>query len=122
MSYNLRKGKSFVYLQYPTVGESMGAEAFQAEVTDDILVFRLKVKPVDSNQKMDEDHLHEMELLSITVDDDSIISKFMEFVKSKSFSVFHLEVLSRGECLVFNVVEEPSRLNGLTFNIENKVS
>lgn len=122
MINNLRKGYSSVYLQYPTVGETMGAEEFQAEVKDEILTFRFKIKPVDSNQRMDEEHIHEMELTSVTIDDDYIISKFIQFIEPKIILVFHLEIVSSGKRLLFNVAEGPSRLNGLTFNIESKIS
>ncbi|NQV12548.1 hypothetical protein HQ524_04245 [Candidatus Uhrbacteria bacterium] len=121
ITMNLRKGHSSVYLQYPTVGESMGAEMFEVVVRDDVLIFRFKVKPVDSNQKSDEDHLHEMELSSVTVDDDYIINKFTDFIQSKTISAFHLEITSRGKCLVFNIAEGPGRINGLTLNIERKI-
>ena len=122
MISSLRKGSSSVYFQYESTGESMGAEEFEAEVKNNILIFRFKVKPVDSNQREDEEHLHEMELLSVTVDDDYIITRFIDFIKNKSIEGFHVEVFSRGKRLVFSVSEGPSKLNGLTFNIENKVS
>lgn len=122
MALSLRKGSSSVYLQYEVTGESMGAKEFEAEIKNNILIFRFKVNPVDSNQRDDEDHLHEMELKSVTVDDDYIITKFIDFIKNKSVEGFNLEIISRGRSLVFNVAEGPSKLNGLTFNIENKIS
>lgn len=118
----LRKGHSSVYLQYQTVGESMGAEGFETEVKEGVLIFSFRLKPVDSNQESDEGHLHEMKLLSVTVDDDYVINKFTDFVKSKSISAFHLEIGSRGERLLFNVAQGSGKLNGLTFNIENRIS
>ena len=122
MVSSLRKGSSSVYFQYENTGESMGANEFEAEIKNNILIFRFNVKPVDSNQREDEDHLHEMELLSVTVDDDYIITRFIDFIKNKNVDGFHMEIMSRGKRLVFVVAEGPSKLNGLTFNIENKVS
>jgi hypothetical protein len=119
---NLRKGHSSVYFQYPTVGESMGAEMFEVEIKNSVLIFKFTVKPVDSNQISDEAHLHEMELSSVTIDDDYIISKFINFIKTKTISAFHLEIISRGKKLIFNVAQGPGRINGLSFNIENKIN
>ena len=122
MAFILRKGSSSIYFQYETTGESIGVVETEVEIVNRDLVFRCKVSPVDSNQKMDEDHLHEMELKSITLGDDYMITKFVEFCENKIISAFKVEILSRGKHLVFNVSEGPSKINGLTFSFESKNS
>ena len=122
MIINLRKGHSPVYLQFPHVGGSIGAEAFQAEMKDDILVFSFKLNPVDGNQSDDENHLHDDDLQSVTIDDEYVITNFAKYADSKTFSALHLDILSRGIHFVFNCTGEPSKMDGLIFKIENKVS
>ena len=122
MASSLRKGHSSVYLQYEHVGESMGAEKFETESNNGTLIFRFRINPVDSNQRDDEAHLHEYKLQSITVYDDHIITKFINFIKNKHASEFRVEIVSQGKCLEFSIAEGPSQLNGLTFQIENEVS
>lgn len=122
MKLSLRKGYSSVYLQYEHTGESIGAELFEASIDQDVAVFSFKLKPIDSNQKSDEDNLHELELESATIDDDHIITKFADFFKSKSFDLFQMHIQSKGKLLKFDVAQEVGKLNGLTFNVSNKNS
>ena len=122
MFINLRKGHSSVYLKHPNVGGSIRADAFRAEVKDDVLTFSFKLLPLDDNETEDENNFHELDLQSVTVDDDYIVTDFTRFAESKSFSALHLNILSRGISFVFNCTGEPSKMDGLTFNIENKVS
>ncbi len=122
MITSLRKGSSSVYLEYENAGESIGADKFEVEVKDDILIFRFHLTPVDSNQKDDEGHLHEMDLLSVTVDDDYIITRFIDYIQNKRIYGFGVEIISCGKRLVFSVAEGPSKLNSLTFNINHEVS
>jgi len=62
---SLRKGSSSVYLQYANVGDSIEAEKFDIGLLDGALVLAFTLRPVDSNQREDEDHLHKMRLLSV---------------------------------------------------------
>lgn len=100
----------------------MGADEFEVEIDNDILTLRFKVKPVGENQRDDEEHLHEMQLLSVTIDDDYIITRFIDYVKNNIVSELCIEIISRKKCLAFSVDEGASKLNALTFNIKAKTS
>ncbi len=122
MIENLRKGHSFVYLEYPNVGETMGAEKFEGEIKEGILLLRFKLRAAGQGQKMDEDHLHRLELQSVTIDDDYIVTRLKEFAESSTFSAFHLEIISHGKHMVFSGKAETSKRNGLKFSVESRIS
>jgi len=87
MSYkSLRKGSSLVYFQYPNVGGDIYADRFEVELHNYVATLRFRIKPSDSNQKDDEEHLHEYSLQSVRLDDKYIINHLGNFLKNKSVS------------------------------------
>jgi hypothetical protein len=102
---SLRKGYESTYLQYANGGESMGAEKYEAEIVENAVVLRFTLRPVDSNQKSDEEHLHTQPLVSIQIMDELIIEKFDRFcaARAKGIPNRKLEIISRGKTLGFDI-------------------
>lgn len=119
MSTSLRKGNSSVYLQYENTGESMGAKLFEASINDSIATISFTLDPVDSNQRSDEDNIHEMDLKSVTFDDDLIIAKIPAFFESKEFVEFQLHIISREKLLKFLVTPGGGKPGGLVFSVSH---
>lgn len=108
MIRSLRKGRSSIYIQHPSTGHSIGAEKYESEIADDKAIFRLTLKPVDSNQRSDEEYFHTDQLVSVSIDDSIVIKGFGEHVTShkQKFSSWQLEVISRGKKFSFPVEPE----------------
>jgi len=104
--HTLRKGHSSVYLQYEHDGDSMGAEKFEAGVSDGVLAFRFALRPVDGNQRTDEERLHSQELQSVQITDEYVIDKLSDLFSlySREISEMRLIILSKGRSLSYNVV------------------
>ena len=86
---------------------------------------KVTVSPVDSNQKHDESYLHDEPLLSVAIDDETVVEGFIAHVNSGLPKVeeFRLELVSRGKRLVKNVVPEMAQqgnVRTLYLNIENR--
>ena len=104
MVSSLRKGHSSVYLAYEHGGDSMGAECFEAEVQDEIITLRFTVRPVDGNQRDDENRLHSENLRSVQIPDDYVIDRLSDFLsRHTGVSGMRLEILSKGKRLKFSV-------------------
>lgn len=113
MVYSLRKGHTSVYLEYEHGGDSMGAECFEAEVHDGTVTVRFSLRPVDGNQRDDENRLHSEILQSIQISDEYVIDRLSEFLSRQTgVSGISLEILSKGKRLKFSV--EPGAV-GLGF-------
>ncbi|MDF2181596.1 hypothetical protein [Neptuniibacter sp. CAU 1671] len=117
MKRSLRKGQSSVYLQYENTGESMGAKLFEASLNDGVASISFTLAPVDSNQRSDEDHLHELDLVSVTIEDDLIITEISTFFKAKEFTELQLHIVSKKKLLKFAVSPGGAQLNGLVLNV-----
>lgn len=102
---SLRKGYYGTYLQYANVGDSMGAERYEAEIVDGAVVLRFTLKPVDENQRLDEENLHTEPLVSVQIMDAMTIKKLNQFcaARAKEISARKLEIISRGKTLQFDV-------------------
>jgi len=101
---SLRKGHSSVYLEYEHGGDSMGAECFEAEVRDGTVIFRFTVRPVDGNQRDDENRLHSENLQSVQISDDYVIDQLSDFLsRHTGVSGMCLEILSKGKRLKYSV-------------------
>lgn len=110
MAKSLRKGRTSVYLQHEHTGHSIAAEKYESRVGCGIATLKFDLKPIDGNQKHDEEYLHTKPLVSVTIDDDVVIKGFISHVKS-----------SKEEIKVFNVVIH-SRNNVFEFDVEPKVN
>ncbi|WP_071871840.1 hypothetical protein [Atopomonas hussainii] len=108
MIRSLRKGHSSIYIQHPSTGHSIGAKEYESEIAEDKAILRLTLSPVDSNQRSDEEHFHSDQLVSVSIDDSSVIKGFGEHVTShkQKFSSWQLEVISRGKKFYFSVEPE----------------
>lgn len=82
----------------------MGAECFEAEVQDEIITLRFTVRPVDGNQRDDENRLHSENLRSVQIPDDYVIDRLSDFLsRHTGVSGMRLEILSKGKRLKFSV-------------------
>lgn len=124
MVRHLRKGHSSVYLQFDNDGSSIGAEAFQVEVQNNVVIIRFTLRPVDGNQKSDEENLHSKELKSVQISDDYIIENLSEFLKehSKNCSEMRLEIWSKGKNFVFAVEFGAAGINFLPLLVSRIVA
>jgi hypothetical protein len=119
---SLKKGFSGVYFQYASDGDLIGAERFEVEVVGGELVLGFTLRPVDSNQRDDEEHLHNgQKLLSMQIlDDERLIADLRRFCKSRSSEVTRgmvLAIISRNKTLTFRVQHQEARKLSLIFHL-----
>jgi hypothetical protein len=105
MVHSLRKGHTSVYFQHEHTGHSIGAEKYESEVVDGKAILRFSLRPVDGNQRFDEEYLHTHELISVDVDDSIVIDGLRNYLKSQRQELisWELQILSRGKKLSFAV-------------------
>lgn len=110
MRLTLRKGQSSAYFQYGGYGETIGADNFEIELQGTTAVIRLNVRPVDSNQRADEEKLHTEELTEVHLSDDYVLDRLATFLSSDHIKAesIALEILSRGKTLRFSVAVGPA--------------
>ena len=105
MIRSLRKGHTSVYMQHEHTGHSIGAEKYECEVAGGKAILRLSLRPVDGNQRHDEEYLHSEELVSLDVDDSTVIDGLQKYLglHRQEFTSWELQILSRGKILCFPV-------------------
>ncbi|WP_028867074.1 hypothetical protein [Psychromonas arctica] len=124
MNRSLRKGMTRLYLQHQHTGHSTGAKLCESEIENDLATLRFTLAPLDGNQKSDESYLHEEQLISASLNDDTIIRGFVAHVKQSAIKVtnYKLEVISKGQKLVFDVYPEittQGNLSTLSLSVKN---
>lgn len=107
MVRSLRKGRTSVHLQHVLTGHNIGAEKYESEVADGKAILRFSLRPVDGNQRYDEEYLHTHELVSVDIDDSTVIDGIRDYLKHhrKEFTSWELQILSRAK--IFSFVVEP---------------
>ena len=120
----LRKGASSVYLQYDHVGDSIGADNFVATVRNGAVVLSFNLRPVDSNQKSDEERLHTEELREIHLSDDYVLEKLSSFLSSPNVNGQGLvvEITSCDKVLHFPIAIGPAGLGFLPLVVQRQAS
>ena len=118
MKRNLRKGSSSVHFEYSDGGESIRADTFEAETVADILTLSFRLRPVDDNERMDEENLHTKNLLSISIDDKYIIDGLTSYLKHYPASSMQLCVISKGKNLSFSVVLEERAIDHFSLIVQ----
>lgn len=105
MIHSLRKGCTSVYLKHPHTGHSIGAEKYESEVEAEVAILRFTLRPVDRNQKFDEEYLHNNVLEYVDIDDATVITGLGNHVKSHRQEVtsWKLQIISRGKTFRFEV-------------------
>ncbi|WP_137718728.1 hypothetical protein [Methylobacillus flagellatus] len=98
----------------------MGVENIQAGIDVGVLTLRLSIRPVDGNQKADEENLHTQNLQSVQIHDDFVINKLSELFDNhpKGISEIRLEILSKGKILAFSVAPGASGLGFLPLLVQ----
>ncbi|MBD8898379.1 hypothetical protein [Rhodanobacter sp. DHG33] len=120
----LRKGASSVYLQYDDVGDSIGADNFVVTVRNHAVILSFNLRPVDSNQKSDEERLHSEELREIHLSDNYVIENLSSFLSSPNMAVQELvvEIASCGKVLHFPIAIGPAGLGVLPLVVQRQAS
>lgn len=115
MIRSLRKGQSSLYIQHVHTGHTLGAEKFECEVNGRKAILRLSIKPIDQNQRMDERYLHEEDLVSVSVDDSTVIVGLEQYTSARraEFDTWELQLFSQGKTLCFEVVPQFEQHNVL---------
>lgn len=106
MFRSLRKGHSTLYLQHEITGHSLGAEKFESEVADGVATLRLSLRAVDQNQRSDEEYLGSNPLVSVFIDDSTVVDGFVKHANSHMSEVrgWCLRIVSRGQEHRFRVL------------------
>jgi hypothetical protein len=97
-------------MQHANTGHNLGAENCECEVKDRKAILRLYIKPVDRNQRMDESYLHEQKLVSMSLNDTTIIKGLREYFSSRKpdFETWELQLISQKKILNFAVIPKLS--------------
>ena len=122
MRLTLRKGQSSAYFQYGEYGESIGADNFEVELEGTTAVIRFNLRPVDSNQRADEEKLHADQLTEVHLSDSYVLDRLAAFlsadhIKAESLA---LEILSQGRRLRFPVAFGPAGIGFLPLVLQRE--
>ncbi|QIL89608.1 hypothetical protein GNX18_07465 [Microbulbifer sp. SH-1] len=122
MFRSLRKGRTSVYFQHEHTGHSIGAEKYESKVSESVAVLRFSLKPVDSNQRYDEEYLHSEPLISLSVDDGTVVDGFIKHVDSsdEDISIWKIQIFSKNREFEFTVepkLSEIHKYRNLTFKV-----
>lgn len=117
MIRSLRKGRTSVYLKHPHTGHSIGAEEYESKIEAEVAVLCFTLRPVDRNQKSDEEYLHNDVLEYVDINDATVITSLENHVKSHSQEVtsWKLQIISLGKIFRFEV--SPSFLQHGTLHL-----
>ena len=101
----LRKGRTSVYIQHRTNGSTIGAEKYEADIEDGKAILRFCLHPVDSNQKEDEEYFHANPLISVSIDDSTVVNGFLKKVNShkQEITIWEVQIISLGKIFFFTV-------------------
>ena len=109
MKRSLRKGygSTDVYLRYPNDGGSVGAEKYEVDLVNGIYVVSFVLRPVDDNQREDENGLHEgQRLLFVQIMKDQVIAELTRYRNTHPGGQgIRLEITSRKKTFSFNVTK-----------------
>ena len=114
-----------MYLQHEYTGHNIGAEQYESDVTGSVVLLSFHLKPVDSNQKHDEEYLHSKDLVSLAIDDGTVIDGFIRHVESsdENVSTWKIQVISKNKKLEFitkqPVLNQIHQYRTLTFTVLN---
>jgi hypothetical protein len=102
---SLRKGQSSVYLQYGSIGETIGAKEFEAELRGNVAVLRFTLNPVDGNQRSDARRLFEEALREVHLSDNYVVDRLTKFLEFREDSVhsMELEIFYQGKTLRYSM-------------------
>jgi len=124
MNRSLRKGSSDIYFQHQNTGNKIRVKLAESELKNDLAILRFTLWPVNSDQKHDENYLHDEVLKSASISDDRIINGFRRHIATSSLKItsYKLELLSHGKKLEFNVLPKLKKqcdLNTLNLMVKN---
>ena len=101
MIRSLRKGHSSAYFQHVLTGHSIGAEKFECEVRAGMAIVRFSLRPVDENQREDQQYVHTHPFTYVEIHDTYVTDNLRSYLKHHmtEFSGWLLEVHSAGRLL-----------------------
>ena len=99
MILSLRKGRSSVVLNSVLGRDRIGAETIEAEVIDETVVVRIRLRPIDGTETSDEDNLHNRPLLSVEIADGYVFKNLRRFWQhhAAEISGWRIEIISNGK-------------------------
>lgn len=100
-------------MQHLNTGHDINAEKFECEIINGILFFRFILKPAGSNQKYDEEMIHNEKILSFEIVDEKIISGLGDFINNNKnkISNISIELTTRDIKKVYDVEIDVDRYN-----------
>lgn len=115
MRRSLRKGMTSIYFQHTTTGHRIGAKLCESEVNNGTAQLSFTLHPVGSNQKYDENYLHEDKLLYVSIDDKTIIDGFVNHINQSSTKInkYKLEISTLGKKLVYETTPNSTQTGNL---------
>jgi hypothetical protein len=111
---SLRKGPSSVVLNSALGSDRIGAETIEAEVIDETVVVRIRLRLIDGTEISDEDNLHSRPLRSVEIADGYVLKNLRKFWQhhAAEISGWRIEIVSNGE-MVPIPVSAPHWASGL---------
>jgi len=117
MKRSLRKGQDSVFLQYEHSGDMIGANMFESEMHEGVAILSFVLKPVDGNQSDDEARLHEEQLRSITLNDERVISRLVDFINANTVASIQVSITSLDKTLSYLVNVGRRDMDALTLDV-----
>ena len=98
MNHNLQTKQYSVYLQYISTGNNLNVEASESEITGDSILVKLTLSADDRPQQVEK-------LQSISIDDQQVIERFIDHVKSSpvDISTYKIELIKKEDKQAFTV-------------------
>lgn len=103
MEHSLRKGSSYVDLEYSGICDSIRADTFGARIDENTITLSLRLRPTGRNQEEDERNLHKRDLTSVSITDNLIIRNLERFVENSQCDRMTVKIASMGKVLAFQV-------------------
>ncbi|HEY0555649.1 MAG TPA: hypothetical protein VGG20_15440 [Thermoanaerobaculia bacterium] len=120
MILRLRKGYENVDLCYEHGCDTICAEKYEAEIIDGAAVVRFSLRPIDDNQRDDEDNIHTKDLQSVVINDSYAVKRLLSFIgpRRHEFSRWRLEVTSRENLFKYAVISRKAPPGGLELTVQ----
>src|SRR5258708_7419648 len=102
----LRAGYLTVDFQYANNCDSIGAENMRVAIVDGEVILKFVLRPVDGNQRDDEEYLHNHSPLSVQIRDEQAVTRLRKFLTARTREIkkgLALEIVSRSKTLYFEV-------------------
>lgn len=101
---SLRKGAFAVDLGYENNCDRISAVDARAGIHGDAILLKLTLKPIDENQRIDEEYFHSHNLAYIQITEKQVLKQLRSFARTHPEPKrIRLEIASQGRSLLFDV-------------------